>query len=229
MNVLLVEDEKRVADFILRGLRAEGWLVSWATDGEHAIELANSENFNAIILDVMLPGISGIDVCQRLREMNNHTPILMLSALNKTEDKVSGLRMGADDYLDKPFDFEELIARVEAIKRRVKTNNVEKPSEQILSQGDIVFNMKTLEVTCAGNNILMTAKERNILQLFLNDPDRIYSRERILNSVWGANEDPLTNIVDVYIGRLRKKLLGGLANIETVRGAGYRLVVKSVQ
>ena len=223
MNVMLVEDEKRVADFIQRGLRAEGWTVSLAFDGDSAINLMEQDDFDVVVMDVMLPGISGLEVCRLMRARENYTPVLVLSALNRTDDRIAGLNTGADDYLTKPFDFDELVARIQALHRRAHTlGNTAKP-QTLLRQGEIQFDTRSLKVCCAGSEVELTSKERRILQLFLNNPDKIYTRERILNAVWGANEDPLTNVVDVYVGRLRKKLGPCGHKIETVRGVGYRL------
>ncbi|MGB5201040.1 MAG: response regulator transcription factor [Sedimenticolaceae bacterium] len=222
MNVLLVEDEALVADFIQRGLTAEGWFVSVAPDGETALPMAASGGFDVIVLDVILPGISGHDVCRRLRARKDLTPILMLTALDAVEDRVSGLRGGADDYLAKPFDFDELMARIEALARRAARFEEVGAGSAVLVSGELRFDTRALEVTCAGQPVELTPKERDILKLFLANPDRIFSRERILNTVWHANSDPQTNIVDVYVGRLRKKLGTSGESIQTVRGTGYR-------
>ena len=222
MNLLVVEDEARVADFIQRGLKAEGWTVVVAPDGETALDLISRDDFDVILLDLMLPGMSGQDVCRRLRMSNNFTPMLMLTALDAVDDRVAGLRLGADDYLAKPFDFDELVARIEALVRRAKNFQIEEEDTHILRHGALCFDTRSLEITCADKRIELTAKERDILGLLLANPDRIYSRERILNAVWGANEDPMTNVVDVYVGRLRKKLGSAGDVIETVRGVGYR-------
>lgn len=223
MNLLLVEDEERVADFIQRGLSAEGWTVTVAHDGETALELTAGEAFDVLVLDLMLPGISGQDVCRQLRARYDRTPVLMLSALDKVDERVTGLRIGADDYLAKPFDFDELVARIEALVRR--ENRFAEVDEQarLLRIGALSYDTQSLEVMSGDRRVELTVKEREILKLFLANPDRLYSRERILNTVWGAGADPLTNIVDVYISRLRKKL-GRAAVIETVRGSGYRLL-----
>lgn len=222
MNVLLVEDESRVADFILRGLRAEGWTVAHAPDAETALELTIQERFDTIVLDLMLPGLPGQDFCRKLRARRDPTPILILSALDELDERVEGLRIGADDYMVKPFEFDELIARIEALTRRVK-RFVEEMPDKVLRVGAIALDLETLEVTVDGELVDLTAKEREILKLFLSKPGRVFSRERILNTVWGANEDPLTNIVDVYVGRLRRKLGAHGDMLQTVRGAGYRL------
>ena len=222
MNVLLVEDEARVADFVLRGLRAEGWTVTHAPDGETGLELARQDRFDVIVLDLMLPGLPGQDFCRKLRARRDYTPILILSALDALDERVEGLRIGADDYMVKPFEFDELIARVEALARR-SGRFAEAAPETVLSAGAIALDLDTLEATVEGEPLDLTAKEREILKLFLSKPGRVFSRERILNSVWGASEDPLTNIVDVYVGRLRRKLGPQGDKLQTVRGAGYKL------
>ncbi len=223
MNLLLVEDEARVADFIQRGLKAEGWTVTVALDGESALNLTARDEFDVIILDLMLPGIGGQDVCRRLRASKNLTPVLMLTALDAVDDRVAGLRLGADDYLAKPFAFDELVARIEALVRQAGNFEAKEEEAHILRQGILCFNTRSLEISCADQHIELTTKERNILKLLLTNPDKIYSRERILNAAWGVNEDPMTNVVDVYIGRLRKKLGSAGDAIETVRGVGYKL------
>jgi DNA-binding response OmpR family regulator len=204
MNILVVEDDARVADFLLRGLGAEGYRVQLARTGPEGLELARSSELSLLLLDLMLPGLSGLELCQTLRAEGHHVPVLMLTALSNTEDKVSGLRLGADDYLTKPFAFEELLARIEALLRRGR---------------------ERMEVTRAGKLVPLTAKELAFLELLMAAPGRVYSRERILSNVWGTNEDPLTNIVDVYVRRLRGKIDEGhsVALLKTVRGLGYRL------
>lgn len=222
MNVLLIEDEPRVADFINRGLRAENHGVSVAATGGEGIELAKTGDFDVIILDLMLPDMHGYDVCQRLRSEGEHTPILMLTAMDTLEDKIKGLKIGADDYLAKPFDFDELLARIEALVRR--SHNFA-PSSNVLQVADLALDRELIEVRRGGEPIKLTAKELAILELLMSAPGRVFSRTRILNQVWGYSEDPLTNVVDVYIARLRRKIdtPGRAPLLETVRGHGYRL------
>ncbi|MEM9551208.1 MAG: response regulator transcription factor [Pseudomonadota bacterium] len=222
MNVLLIEDETRVADFLRRGLAAEGWSVEYAKDGETGLELAGAHPFDIILLDLMLPGISGQDVCRKLRARRVKTPILMLSALEATEERIVGLRIGADDYLPKPFDFDELIARIEALHRRA-TDYVAVLEDTVMRSGRLAFDKTSFVTTLDGEEIDLSAKERDLLQLFLSNCGRVLSRERILNAVWGTNADPLTNVVDVYVGRLRRKLRDEGARIVTLRHVGYRL------
>ena len=221
MNILLVEDEARVADFIRRGLSAEGWGVTHASDGETALELLSASPFDAIILDLMLPGISGQDVCRRLRARENATPILMLSALDSTDERIAGLKLGADDYLPKPFDFDELIARLESLHRRTQRYNVKQDADLLDCDG-VIFDKRSLTVLIDQMPIELSGKERDILLLLMSNKGRTFSRERILNAVWGISADPLTNVVDVYIGRLRRKLRQHGGRIVTLRNVGYR-------
>lgn len=221
MNILLVEDEQRVADFIRRGLVAEGWTVTHSPDGETALDLVSDAPFDVIVLDLMLPGIAGQDVCRRLRTRMDQTPILMLSALDATDERVAGLRLGADDYLPKPFDFDELVARLEALHRRAR-GTVEDDRSGILDCEGISFDRRSMTVHVDGNPVDLSAKEREILLLLLTNRGRAFSRERILNAVWGMTSDPLTNVVDVYIGRLRRKLQRHGNRIVTIRNHGYR-------
>jgi len=223
VNILLVEDERRIADFIQRGLKAEGYTVILAPDGESAMGMLANDDFDLVVLDLMLPGASGLDVCRQMRARQDFTPVLMLSALDRTDDRISGLQLGADDYLVKPFDFDELVARIQALLRRSRGTMANERDRHVLRLGGVAFDSRSLEVTYLGQRITLTDKERQILHLLLVGPDRIHSRERIINAVWGSTEDPLTNIVDVYVARLRKKLGAAGKAIETVRGVGYRL------
>jgi DNA-binding response OmpR family regulator len=222
MNILVVEDDMRVADFLLRGLRAEGYRVQLARTGPEGLELARSSELSVLLLDLMLPGLSGLELCQTLRAEGHQVPVLMLTALSNTEDKVSGLRLGADDYLTKPFAFEELLARIEALLRRGRE---QRPRATTLQVADLVLDRERMEVTRAGKLVPLTAKELAFLELLMTAPGRVYSRERILSNVWGTNEDPLTNIVDVYVRRLRAKIddRHPVPLLKTVRGLGYRL------
>ncbi len=224
-SLLVVEDDARVSDFLGRGLRAEGYLVTLARSGPAGLEAAAAQRFSAIILDIMLPGpMDGRELCQRLRQRRDPTPVLMLTALDQVEDRVEGLRMGADDYLGKPFAFDELLARLEALIRR---GNRFAEAARVLGLGDLSFDRDALTATLGGRRLDLTAKELALLELLMTAPGRLFTRERILSNVWGLSEDPLTNVVDVYIGRLRRKLEAGpgeaAPQIRTVRGLGYRL------
>mgnify|MGYP001799624534 CR=1 FL=1 len=221
MNVLLIEDEMRVADFIRRGLKAEGWVVEHAGDGETGLEIMQDRDFDVVILDLMLPGVSGQQVCQKMRARSNMTPVLMLTALDSTDERVAGLRLGADDYLAKPFDFDELIARVHALHRRNTGYTCDADVGKLQHEG-LIYDSTAMVLTVDGQIIDLSAKERDLIAILMASKNKALSRERILNSVWGTHEDPMTNVVDVYIGRLRKKLGPYGHLITTVRGAGYR-------
>ena len=233
MNILIVEDDARVADFLERGLRAEGYRVQVARNGTDGLikardvaqQMRNDATPAVLVLDVMLPGMTGLEVCQTLRADGVQLPILMLSALGALEDRVAGLRLGADDYLAKPFAFEELLARIEALMRRSRDTT---PAASLrLVVADLVLDRDTMRVTRADRPLTLTARELALLELLMSAPGRLFSRERILANVWGTNEDPLTNVVDVYIRRLRSKIDDGSEQplIHTVRGLGYRLEV----
>jgi two-component system, OmpR family, response regulator len=223
MGLLLVEDDARVADFLTRGLEAEGYAVAHAVDGPQGLARATGEPFDVLILDVMLPGFSGRELCQRLRAQGITTPVLMLTALDATEDKVEGLRGGADDYLTKPFDFDELLARIEALIRRGRGYEA-KPDPRVVV-GDLTLDREAMEVRKAGRPVELTAKEFQLLDFLMSAPGKVMSRTRILNKVWGYDSDPLTNVVDVYIRRIRAKLEldPETGPIRTVRGYGYKM------
>lgn len=231
MNIVLVEDDIRIADFLQRGLRAEGYRVQCAHTGNQGLELAleasrawHDAGVRAVVvLDLMLPGMSGMEVCQALRAQGAQLPVLMLTAMDALQDRVAGLRAGADDYLCKPFEFEELLARLEALGRRGRDLQPLRPAE--LRVGDLVLDLQRMQASRSGRMLNLTARELALLELLMSAPGRLFSRERILSSVWGHNEDPLTNVVDVYIRRLRSKIDDGHAAplIHTVRGLGYRL------
>ncbi len=231
MNILLIEDDPRIADFLQRGLRAEGLQVHRAATGPEGLALVletarqspPEASATVVILDLMLPGMNGMEICQTLRAQGVTVPILMLTALNTLEEKVAGLRMGADDYLCKPFEFEELLARLEALARR--SPSLQKARLQHLQVADVLLDRECMRATRAGEPLNLTARELALLELLMSAPGRLFSRERILSSVWGLNEDPLTNVVDVYIRRLRSKIDDGRAVplIQTMRGLGYRM------
>ena len=223
MNILVVEDERLMADFLRRGLSAEGHMVTVVHTGHEGHGYALAGGFDLILLDWMLPDKNGIEICEALRGAGVSTPILMLTAMDSVADRVTGLRHGADDYLVKPYSFDELVARVDALVRRRSRTRYDGMVQE-LSHNDISFNKETLKVTRGGHILALTAKEIGILELLLQKPGAVVSRERILNNVWSINADPLTNIVEVYVGRLRRKLQEyGPPVIETVRGFGYRL------
>lgn len=231
MNILIVEDDDRIADFLCRGLRAEGYRVQRAADGTSGLAMAQDAARQALaggeptllLLDLMLPGLSGLEICQTLRAEQVALPILMLTAQGALEDRVAGLRLGADDYLCKPFEFEELLARLEALARRGREQRPRQVNR--LRVGDLELDRDRMQASRCGKPLQLTAKELALLELLMSAPGRMFSRERILANVWGTSEDPLTNVVDVYIRRLRARIdVEGLpALIHTVRGLGYRL------
>lgn len=236
MNILLIEDDMRIADFLLRGLRAEGHQLQHAATGPAGLALAQDAARAqktgvppcVIVLDLMLPGMHGTEICQTLRAQGVKLPILILTALGSLEDRVAGLRMGADDYLCKPFEFEELLARLEALGRRSQALQPSRP--RLLEVADLKLDLEGMRASRAGITLNLTARELALLELLMSTPGRLFSRERILSSVWGQNEDPLTNVVDVYIRRLRSKIDDDhpTALIHTVRGLGYRLEAPAI-
>ncbi|MFQ5775541.1 MAG: response regulator transcription factor [Kiloniellaceae bacterium] len=221
MRLLLVEDDRRVSRFIKKGLEAERYSVDIATDGMQAIEMGLAGPYDVIVLDILLPVESGLDVCRRLREGGVQSPILILTAKDSVEDKVTGLGAGADDYLTKPFAFEELLARIRALLRRPRDVDL----APALQAADLVIDKNTHEVTRSGKLIELTAKEFALLEYLMSHPNRVLSRTVIEEHVWGYWHDPMTNVVDVYIRRLRQKVDHGFERqlIHTVRGAGYML------
>ena len=225
MKILVVEDDERVAQFLVRGLKSEGHVVHHVGDGGEAISAVSGSDPDVVILDRMLPTMDGIEILRSIRLLKRPCKVLMLSALGNTEDRIHGLRMGADDYLGKPFSFEELLARIEALSRRgqgAETNSLDGDFRKLVV-GDLEMNLDTLEVIRGGKQIKLTAKELAILELLMSKPRKVFSRERILANVWDLSEDPLTNVVDVYINRLRGKIDHGFSAsyLKTVRGAGY--------
>lgn len=220
LKVLLVEDEVNVASFIQRGLSEAGYEVTVAMDGDTGYSLASTHEFAIILLDVMLPGMNGLDVCRRLRQANNYTPVLMLTALGSTENVVTGLDNGADDYLVKPFKFAELQARIRSLIRR-NFIAVERPD--VLSIGDLIVNTSAKTVQRGGRAIALTATEYRLLEYMLKNQRKVLSRMEILEHVWGIDFNMGTNVVDVYVNYLRKKLDkgGSLPLIHTVIGMGY--------
>ena len=221
MRILVVEDERPIAEFVQRGLEAEGYSVSCAHDGEDGLAMALTGDYGLVILDVLLPKLSGLEVIKAIREMDETLPVIMLTALAETDDVVTGLDLGASDYLTKPFAFAELLARIRAhLRQPGQVSGTE------LEVGRINLDFRTREVSRAGRGVKLTAREFELLAYLMRHPDQVLSRAQILNAVWGYDYDPGTNVLDVYIGYLRKKLAeaDGEAPIQTVRSAGYRLV-----
>jgi two-component system copper resistance phosphate regulon response regulator CusR len=220
MRILLVEDEEKVSRFIVRGLNAEGYAVDASVDGPSGLELATTYNYDLIILDLMLPGLSGTEVLRQVRRSDHRVPILMLTARDAVADKVEHLEAGADDYLTKPFAFAELMARVKALLRR---GSVERPN--VLRVADLEVDRLSQQVRRAGQRIELTAKEYGLLEYLAANAGRVLSRTMIIDHVWDQSFDGATNIVDVYVRHLRSKVDNGHIKklIRTVRGVGYRI------
>ncbi len=218
MRVLVVEDEQKTASFIRKALQAEGFAVDLSNNGADVLMLATSTPFDAIVLDIMLPGRDGLSVLRKLREQKNHTPVLLLSARGHVDERVEGLNAGADDYLPKPFVLAELIARVRSLGRRGN-----EPKSVVLRVGDLALDTITRQARRGESLIELTTREYRLLEYLMRSPGRICGRMAILEKVWDYDFDPGTNLVDVYVKRLREKVDEGfdLKLLHTVRGVGY--------
>lgn len=222
MNILLIEDDKRISDFVIKGLEENGFSVSLAVTGEIAREMVSENEWDIILMDIMLPGIDGIQLTKLIRFKKNHTPILVLSALDDADDKISALDSGADDYLVKPFHFKELISRINALTRRTKFNYKEK--EQVYICHNLKVNLDEHSVFQNENPIDLSPREYKLLLFLLENKNKVVSRTQILNAVWGINYDNNTNVVDVYISYLRNKIDENQHKfIHTIKGTGYML------
>jgi DNA-binding response OmpR family regulator len=222
VSILIIEDDERVASMLKRGLEAEGFGVRLSRDGVQGLAQAGADEHRLVILDLHLPKMHGLEVCRELRVRGIKTPVLMLTARDTLSDKVTGLNAGADDYMTKPFEFEELLARVNALVRRGDRYEA-RPARVTID--DFVFDRDSLRARRGDRTIELTSTEISILELLLEKPGAIYSREKILASIWGDAVDPDSNLVEVYIGKLRRKIdaEGERPLIETLRGRGYRL------
>lgn len=220
MKILVVEDEKKIASFLRKGLEAQGFTVETASDGDEGFVLATTRPYDAAILDIMLPGKDGLSILRNLRDRKLPLPVILLTARSELNERLEGLNLGADDYLTKPFHIEELIARLHAVTRRASGN-----SRSLLRVSDLTMNLLTREVSRSGEAIELTAREFSLLEHLMRSPGRVLTRIEICERVWEYNFDPGTNLVDVYIQRLRKKVDGnsGEKLIETIRGVGYRI------
>ncbi|WP_055073673.1 response regulator transcription factor [Pseudanabaena sp. 'Roaring Creek'] len=219
MKVLYIEDEEKIANFVCIGLKEQGFVVDYCNNGNdgytHALEL----EFDAIVLDIMVPGKDGLAILKGLRKEGNTTPIILLTARNELDDRLSGLNLGADDYIAKPFFVEELVARIHAVVRRVSGDR-----QNILVVYPLKLDRLTREVTCKQVAIELTSREFNLLEYLMRSPGRVFTRTQILEHVWGYDFNPNTNLIDVCIQRIRKKIekVGGEECLESVRGVGYR-------
>ena len=215
-RVLIVEDESRLVSFLEKGLRGNGFTTSVARNGATALAVASDSDFDLMILDLGLPDVDGLDVLRGLRERGDRLPVVILTARDEVNDKVGGFDLGADDYVTKPFRFEELLARVRARLRQGGT-----PEVTMLSAAGVELDLRTRHARVGGGTVELTAREFAMLETMLRHPGHVLTREQLLSHVWGYDYDPGSNVVDVYVGYLRRKL--GEETIETVRGVGYRL------
>lgn len=220
MKVLIVEDEKKIASFVRKGLEAQGFVVEHALNGDDGYLLATTRPYDALVLDIMLPGRDGLSILRNLRERKIAVPVILLTARSELNERLEGLNLGADDYLTKPFHIEELIARLHAVTRRVAGT-----SQSILAVADLKMNLLTRKVTRGDHSIELTAREFSLLEHLMRSPGRVLTRVEICERVWDYNFDPGTNLVEVYIQRLRKKVDGDFPRklIETIRSVGYRI------
>ena len=216
-SILIVEDESRIVAFLTKGLKAAGFTTHTTAAGREAVELALQTSFDLIILDVGLPDIDGFEVLQRLRGQGVTAPVIMLTARSSVADRVAGLEGGADDYMPKPFSFEELLARI-----RVRLRPEAAGADQMrLTHRDMVLDLRTRTLTLEGRTVELSAREFALAEAFMRHPGQVLSREQLLSAVWGLDFDPGSNVVEVYVSYLRNKL--GRDRVETVRGMGYRL------
>lgn len=217
-RILVAEDETRIAQFVQKGLRAHGFVPTVVADGRSALQHAISDEFDLMVLDIGLPGIDGFEVLSRLRDVGSTMPVIILTARDSVSDRVAGLQGGADDYMSKPFGFEELLAR---IRLRLRDPAARAPDGGVLERGGLRVDVAARRVTVDGRDVDLSAREFALAEVFLRHAGQVLSREQLLSRVWGYDFDPGSNVVDVYVRYLRKKL--GADRIETVRGSGYRL------
>jgi two-component system, OmpR family, response regulator QseB len=220
-RILIIEDEARISAFLEKGFQSNGFITTVASNGRDGIEMAMSNEFDLVLLDLGLPGKDGFSVLEELRGQGAQMPIIILTARDDVIDKVSGFESGADDYVTKPFRFEELLARVRVRLRSSAIAASSSESEMVLQMRDVILDLRTRRVKVGSQSVELSTREFTLAETFFRHPDQVMSREQLLNHVWGYDYDPGSNIVDVYVGYLRKKLGEGL--IETVRGMGYRL------
>jgi DNA-binding response OmpR family regulator len=215
-RILIAEDEERITSFLEKGFRSNGFVTKVAADGREALEMARSGEFDLLILDLGLPGMDGFDVLRELREYDTRLPVIILTARDTVTDTVAGLEGGADDYVPKPFRFEELLARV-----RVRLRDERSPEVTVLRAGDAALDLRTRRLTVGERSLELTAREFALAETFFRHAGQVLSREQLLSHVWGYDYDPGSNVVDVYVGYLRRKI--GKGRLSTVRGMGYRL------
>ncbi len=219
MNILYVEDEAKIADFVCAGLKEQGFVVEHHDNGNEGYARALDQEYDVIVLDIMVPGKDGLAILKGLRHEGRNTPVILLTARNELDDRLQGLNLGADDYLAKPFFVEELVARIHAVVRRVSGER-----QNLLQVGPLKLDRITREAACSEQTVELTSREFNLLEYLMRSPGRVFTRTQILEHVWGYDFNPSTNVVDVCIQRIRKKIepLASERWIESVRGVGYR-------
>ncbi|GAX41142.1 two component transcriptional regulator, winged helix family protein [Tolypothrix sp. NIES-4075] len=219
MNILFVEDEAKIANFVRSGLKEQGFVVDYCDNGDEGYLRALDNEYDAIVLDIMVPGKDGLSILKQLRQQGRNAPVILLTARNELDDRLQGLNLGADDYIAKPFFVEELAARIHAVVRRSVGDR-----QNFLSVGSLKLDRITREVTCDQQAIELTSREFNLLEYLMRSPGRVFTRTQILEHVWGYDFNPNTNVVDVCIQRIRKKIdpIDETNWIESIRGVGYR-------
>ena len=224
MRILIIEDDKSHADYILSGLKEAGHNPDLATNGLDGLHLATEEKYDVIVADRMLPKLDGLAIVQALRTSNNKTPVLLLSSLSKVEERIKGLKSGADDYLTKPFSFAELLARIEALVRR----NLVEAEQTVLQVGDLEINLITRDVMRGTKKISLQNREFRLLEFLMRRPGQVVTRTMLLEGVWDFHFNPATNLIDAQMSKLRQKVDKGFKQplIHTIRGAGYKIAVE---
>ncbi len=219
MHILFVEDEAKIANFVNAGLREHGFVVDYCDNGNEGYNRALDNEYDAVVLDIMIPGKDGLAILKSLRRAKKNVPVILLTARNELDDRIEGLNLGADDYIAKPFFVEELVARIHAVVRRSVGDR-----QNILTAGSLKLDCITREVTSDRQVVELTSREFNLLEYLMRSPGRVFTRTQILEHVWGYDFNPTTNVVDVCVQRIRKKLdpIGGAPWLESVRGVGYR-------
>lgn len=219
MHILFVEDEAKIANFVRAGLKEQGFVVDYCDNGDEGYTRALDNEYDAIVLDIMVPGKDGLSILKNLRRKGQNVPVILLTARNELDDRLEGLNLGADDYIAKPFFVEELVARIHAVVRRSAGDR-----QNLVCVGPLKLDRITREVTCNQHVVELTTREFNLLEYLMRSPGRVFTRTQILEHIWGYDFNPNTNVVDVCVQRIRKKIdsIGGEGWIESIRGVGYR-------
>ncbi|MFE1746029.1 response regulator transcription factor [Coleofasciculus sp. H7-2] len=219
MHILFVEDEAKIANFVQAGLKEQGFVVDYCDNGDDGYTRALDNEYDALVLDIMVPGKDGLSILKNLRRKGQNVPIILLTARNELDDRIEGLNLGADDYIAKPFFVEELVARIHAVVRRSAGDR-----QNLVCVGPIKLDRITREATCNQHIVELTTREFNLLEYLMRSPGRVFTRTQILEHIWGYDFNPNTNVVDVCVQRIRKKIdsIGGAGWIESIRGVGYR-------